>query len=155
MKWSAKPTVGRPEATLSGSAEICANLWYVIDDQGFIYSLRIKLYVCDSTEEEKKAFLLSRVYVDYLVARSFPVPERFGTTFITREGPGTKYPVIHHDDALRTGGLDRLFYDAFNVMEKDLPAQTRLSIPESPLIRITALTGPVDGGDIVPLDSIR
>lgn len=155
MKVSTRSAVSPSEARLKGSAEVCANLWYVVDEKGFVYSLRIKLYVCDSTEEEKEAFLLSRAYLDYLVARPFPVPERYGTTFITDEGRETKYPVIHHDDAVLFGGLYRLFRDGLDTMEKDLPAQTRLAIPEPLLMRITALTNESDGGDIVPADAVR
>lgn len=137
------------------SAEICCNLWYVVDDMGFIYSLRIKLYVCEGTEDEKNAFLLSRAYRDYLVARSFPVPDRFGTTFVSPEGSGTKLAVVHHDNVERTTGIDQMFFDGFDEMQKALPAQTRLAIPEDPLIRITALTIHPVSGDVVPLDAVR
>ena len=40
--------------------EIILNLWYVIDDEGLIYSLRARCYVHSGTDEEKLAFLRSQ-----------------------------------------------------------------------------------------------
>jgi hypothetical protein len=74
MKRSARSDGARADAALPEDAEICANLWYMIDNRGFIYGLRIKLYVCDGSEEEKLCFLRSRAYADYLVATPFPLP---------------------------------------------------------------------------------
>ena len=34
--------------------EIILNLWYVIDDDGLIYSLRARCYVHSGTDEEKR-----------------------------------------------------------------------------------------------------
>lgn len=152
MEWTTNPD--SHVAPLSDTAEIAANLWYVIDDKGFIYSLRIKLYVCEGSDEQKLAFLKSRAFSDYLGARPFPVPDRFSTRFHSSDGTNSKYPVIHHDDAVVLGGIDQLFYDGLDQMQEDLPAQTKLMIPESPLIKVTALTLNGDGR-IIPLDAIR
>lgn len=153
MEWTTNPD---PHvAPLSDTAEIVANFWYVIDDQGFIYSLRIKLYVCQGPEEIKLNFLKSRAFCDYLVAKPFPVPERFSTRFQGYDGSETiKYPVIHHDNAAVLGGIDQLFYDGLDQMQQDLLAQMKMTIPDSPLIKVTALTLSEDGS-LVPLDAIR
>lgn len=153
MQWNqAEP--GSIVATLPKDAEIVANLWYVIDHQGFIYSLRVMSYVATGTEQEKLAFLTSRAYLDYLVARPFPIPGRFGTTFVGDNGEGKKYAVIHHDSTGAIGGIDQLFFDALDKIQSDLPAQTELHIPESPLIKITALHGGQDG-TVVPVDALN
>lgn len=154
MKWTNQTLSPAQSARLPESAEIVANLWYVMDDQGFIYSLRIKPYICGGSDDEKLSFLKSRAYLDYLVARPFSVPSRFNTNFIEDDGSETKYAVIHHDDAIRLGGIDQLFFEGLDELQKGLPAQTNLSIPESPLIKVTALV--VDGnGNIVPHDSLN
>lgn len=154
MKWTSQTNTPSQSARLPDSAEIVANLWYVMDDQGFIYSLRIKPYVCEGTDNEKLSFLKSRTYLDYLVARPFSVPARFNTNFIETDGSETKYAVVHHDDAIRLGGIDQLFFDGLDELQKELPAQTKLSIPESPLIKVTALVGD-ENGNIVPHDSLN
>lgn len=152
MDWTAGR--GQDSAPLTNTAEIVANFWYVIDDDGFIYSLRIMLYVCEGSEEDKLAFLKSRAYCDYLVARPFPLPNRFSTRFVGNDGSETKYPVIHHNNAVGLGGIDQLFWDGLDEMQRDLPAQTKMRISESPFIKVTALVD--DGnGDIVPFDTVR
>lgn len=154
MKWTNQTLSPAESARLPDSAEIVANLWYVMDNQGFIYSLRIKPYVCGGSDDEKLSFLKSRAYLDFLIARPFSVPSRFNTNFIEDDGSETKYAVIHHDDAIRLGGIDQLFFEGLDELQKELPAQTKLSIPESPLIKVTALIVD-DNGNIVPLDSQR
>jgi hypothetical protein len=141
-------------APLSDGAEIVANFWYLIDEEGFIYSLRIKLYVCDGTEDEKLTFLKSRAYCDYLIARPFSIPDRFGTRFVGNDGTETKFPVIHHRGAVVLGGVDHLFWDGVDQMQRDLPAQTRLTISQSPCVKVTALVQDANG-NIVPFDTIR
>ena len=152
MKWT-QANPGSATQAFSADAEIIANLWYIIDDQGFIYSLRAMAYVATGSEADKLQFLASRAYLDYLVARPFQVPERYGTTFVGSNGEETKYAVIHHDSTSAIGGIDQLFFDALDQMQSDLPAQTTLSIPASPLIKITALYGGEDGS-VVPIDSL-
>jgi len=61
--------------TLS-TREVILNLWFVQDDEGFIYSLRVKPYVMEGEDSEKLNFLQQRAKLDYLIAESFPGPER-------------------------------------------------------------------------------
>lgn len=58
-------------------AEIILNLWYIHDDAGFIYSLRVRAYVGTGTDAENLAMLQRFANLDYLVARPFPIPDRF------------------------------------------------------------------------------
>ena len=152
MQWT-RATPGSVSANLPEDAEIVANLWYVIDDQGFIFSLRAMSYVATGTEQEKLSFLASRAYLDYLVARTFSIPTRYGTTFVDNGDERTKYAVIHHDSTAAIGGVDQLFFDALDTIQSDLPAQTELQIPESPLIKVTALHGSRDGA-VMPVDAL-
>ncbi len=121
--------------------EIILNLWYVFDDTGMIYSLRARAYVQSGSDEEKLAFLQRLAGIDYLIARPFPIPERYHTT-ITEGKVRKKMPVMLVQ-ALETHGgpvtAADLFDEAFKEIEKDLPAQTALSIPEDPLICLTGL----------------
>ena len=144
----------RDDANLPQNAEIIANLWYVLDDQGFIYSLRVALYVVGGSEADKLAFLASRAYLDYLVARPFPIPDRFAMTMVDPDGTETTYPVVHHDSMGALGGIEQLFFDALDQLESDLPAQTLLKVPESPLTKVTALVGTEDG-QVLPVDAMR
>ena len=153
MQWTSA-TPGSINPTLPEDAEIVANLWYVIDHQGFIFSLRVMSYVASGTDQEKLSFLASRAYLDYLVARPFPVPERYASTFVDDDGRHTKLAVVHHDSMKTLGGVDQLFFDALDIIQSDLPMQTRLQIPENPLIKITALQGRRDGS-VVPVDALR
>lgn len=153
MEWTNSRAKGA-NAELPISAEIIANLWYVIDDQGFIYSLRIALYVAGGSDEAKLELLNSRAYLDYLVARQFPIPARYGTSFVQDDGSKTKFAVIHHNSLATIGGADQLFFDGLGEMGKDLPAQTRLAIPESPMIKITSLVAQPNG-ELIPFDAIR
>lgn len=154
MEWTPQRTSSADAACLPDSAEIVANLWYLMDHQGFIYSLRIMLYVCEGSDDEKLTYLTSRAYRDYLVAHHFPVPKRFSARFVESDGTETAYAVIHHDTAVTLGGLDQLFFDGLDYLQKQLPAQTELGIPESPLIKVTALIVD-DNGRVVPVDSVR
>lgn len=139
---------------MADSSEVIANLWYVMDTHGFITSLRVHLYVADGTEDEKLSLLRSRAYMDFHVARVYGVPARFGTTIVEPGGEKTRYAVIHHDDAVRLGGIDQLFFDALDQWGAELAAQTSLKVPESPLTKITALV-PAEGHAVMPLDWVR
>lgn len=57
--------------------EIVLNLWYLRDEEGIVYSLRARAYVCQGTHDQKLSFLKERAQYDYLVADSFVIPERF------------------------------------------------------------------------------
>jgi hypothetical protein len=131
--------------------EIILNLWYVFDDTGMIYSLRARPYIQSGSDEEKLAFLQRSARTDYLIARPFPIPERFHST-ITEGKVRKKMPVMLVQALEIHGGpvtAADLFDEAFREIEKDLPAQTTLSIPEEPLICMTGLYAD-DHGDIRP-----
>jgi hypothetical protein len=129
--------------------EIILNLWYVVDDSGTIYSLRARCYVHNGTEEEKLAFLRSCAETDFLVAQPFPIPERLHTTVV--EGNNRqKMPIASHSALQATDGVGVLFEEVFQEMEKQLPAQTKLSIGRDPLVCITPLLGD-EHGNMRPL----
>ena len=113
--------------------EIILNLWYVYDDKGIIYSLRIKPYVMIGSDGEKIEFLKERARHDYLVACPFPIPNEFKTQI---EGKIYDVALI---EIVNTGNAIALFEEAIQQTEKLLPMQTELSIPESPIVVITPL----------------
>jgi hypothetical protein len=131
---------------MSGSRgpEIVLNLWYVHDDQGIIYSLRARAYIGFGSDKDKLELLRSHALVDYLIATPFPVPERFHTTVIEGEG-SRKMPVAVKSAVEATVGIQSIFEDVFVEMEKQLPAQTKLSIGQKPLVCITPVLGTDDG----------
>lgn len=131
--------------------EIILNLWYVYDDSGTIYSLRGRCYIGSGSDEEKLALLRRFAPTDYLIAQPFPVPERLHTTFVTEDGT-RKLPVIGTGPVERMGGPGMLFEEVFVELEKQLPAQTRLSIGRDPMICITPLLGSEDG-NLSPITS--
>jgi len=128
--------------------EIIANLWYILDEDGFIYSLRAKLYVLGGNDDEKLKFLKECATNDYLVAQPFPIPNSYSTKFATSQGE-QKIPVLHIASINAVGGPQILFEEAFNKMENELPIQTKLSIPQNPCIVITPLLAD-DNGNIYP-----
>ena len=71
--------------------EIILNLWYVHDNNGFIYSLRARCYVGSGADDEKLTLLRRFAQTDYLIAQPFPIPERFHTT-IVRETRRIEWP---------------------------------------------------------------
>ena len=131
--------------------EIILNLWYLYDNLGAIYSLRGRCYVGSGSDEEKLAFLRRFAASDYLIAQSFPVPERLYTTLVTNEGAG-KIHVTNAETVEFMGGPQMLFEEVFVEMEKQLPALTRLSIGPEPLTCITPLLGNEDG-NLTPVTS--
>jgi hypothetical protein len=130
------------------NAELILNLWYVQDDTGLIYSLRARCYVGSGDDEEKLALLRRCAQLDYLIAQPFPIPEQFHTTVI-QDGTPKKLPVVHLASLDSLGGPQVLFEEAFVALERQLPAQTSLSISQEPLLCITPLLGD-DDGEIKP-----
>ncbi len=57
--------------------EIILNLWYVVDDLGYIYSLRARAYLGSGSDDEKLAMLQKYAKTDYLIAKAFPIPKQF------------------------------------------------------------------------------
>lgn len=133
--------------------EIILNLWLVMDETGIIYSLRARCYVQAGTDDEKLAFLQQFAETDYLVAQSFPVPEWAHTTF--DDGVEKKKMAVASYSALQASGMiGALFEEAYQAMEKQLPAQTKLGIGSDPLVCITPLLGD-DYGNMRPLTAIK
>jgi hypothetical protein len=124
--------------------EIILNLWFVMDDQGLIYSLRARCYVHSGTDEEKLAFLQSVAGTDYLIAQTFSIPERFHTTIHDGEISET-VPMATYGGIRASVPFSTLFEDAMQEMEKQIPKQTRLRIGQRPIICMTPLLGDEDG----------
>ena len=121
------------------SAEITLNLWYVVDDLGFIYSLRVRAYVGQGSDDKKLEQLRSLASIDYLIARIFSIPKKYQL-----EGQP-----IFHKSALDLMPTIDLFCEAIEALQADLPSQTPLNIPDKPLVCITPLLGN-DNGNIRP-----
>jgi len=124
--------------------EVILNLWYVIDDEGLIYSLRGRCYVHSGTEEEKLAFLRSFAETDYLVAQPFPIPKGFHIHLVGGEKE-QQIPIASYGAVRETVPFISIFEDAIQAMEKQLPAQTKLTIGSDPVVCITPLLGDEDG----------
>ena len=132
--------------------EIILNLWYVMDDLGMIYSLRARCYVQSSSDEEKLAFLRGFAETDYFIAQPFPIPERLHTTII--EGDERRKMAVADHAALEVLGGAKSFQEVFQEMDKQLPAQTKLSIGQDPLVCITPLLAD-EVGNMHPLTAQR
>ena len=131
--------------------EIILNLWYVMDDQGIVYSLRARSYVHNGTDEEKLALLRRFAETDYLIAQSFPIPERLHITIV--EGDEQRKMAVASVPALEaTVGVGALFEEVFQEMENQLPAQTKLCIGQDPFVCITPLIAD-ERGNMRPLTS--
>lgn len=121
------------------NTELILNLWYIYDDTGHIYSLRARCYVGSGNDEKKLELLRQFSETDYLIAQPFPVPERFHTILVREGNVQEKVPVVHLTSLEPLGGPKVLFEDAFVALEQQLPAQTKLSISQQPLLCITPL----------------
>lgn len=120
--------------------EIILNLWYVHDDMGFIYSLRARAYLGFGDDQENLTLLQKFAIHDYLIARPFPIPERFGI-----QGK----PLFHKSAMDQLDSPIALFEDAIRALNRELPSQTPFEIPKRPLVCITPLLGD-DAGNIQP-----
>ena len=123
------------------SKEVVVNLWYVMDEEGVIYSLRAKAYVAMGSEVAKLEFLTQRALLDYLVADPFEIPQRFYIGISNLETPNrsTTLPVAHVSMLKTLDSPIALFEDALKVIEDGFPAQSQLAIPEHPLVCTTPL----------------
>jgi hypothetical protein len=124
--------------------EIILNLWYVAADDGLIYSLRARAYVAFGSEDEKLQRLQATADIDYLIAKTFPVPDRFQLI-----SEGHRMAVFPVNALPALDGPIALWEDAIRALEADLPAQTALSIGPDPFVCITPLRGD-DEGNIQP-----
>ncbi|MGA2985806.1 MAG: hypothetical protein ABSG32_18515 [Terriglobia bacterium] len=126
--------------------EIILNLWFVYGDNDLIYSLRARAYFGTGTDEEKQVLLQRFRNTDYLIAQAFPIPERFYTPIVRPPGepiriPEKKIPVANGKAFKELGDYAVLFDDAIKELEKQMPAQTELSISQHPILCITPLFG--------------
>lgn len=120
--------------------EVIVNLWYVMDEDGIIYSLRAKAYIGIGSEVEKLEFLQQRASLDYLVAEPFEIPQRFYIQIGNMDTPETTLVPVAHVSMLQT--LDSpitLFEDALRIIEDRFPAQSQLDIPQQPIVCTTPL----------------
>ncbi|MEK6301618.1 MAG: hypothetical protein AABO41_12920 [Acidobacteriota bacterium] len=135
------------------SPEIMFSLWYVHGGDGLIYSLRARAYVCTGNEEEDLAFLQRLAPTDYLIAKPFSIPEPFHIRqAVMGEAEDEILPVAHVSvvtrNAVALGLVDSriaIFEEAIKQLGKEFPAQSRLRVPENPLVCITPLVGDEDG----------
>jgi hypothetical protein len=116
----------------------------VLDDEGLIYSLRARCYVHTGTNTEKLEFLRSVAGIDYLIAQTFEIPERFHITIHDGERVA-KVPMASYTGIRATVPFSALFEDAIHEMEKQIPKQTPLGIGQQPLVCMTTLLGDAEG----------
>jgi len=123
--------------------EICLNLWYVRDEQGFIYSLRARAYFLEGNDKDKLKELQRLSKTDYLIAKAFPIPQRYQLDEVG-------VFVVHGLQLLPN--KTALFEDAIQFLQSELPAQTPYDIPDQPLVCVTPLLGDDDGNISFKID---
>jgi hypothetical protein len=126
--------------------EICLNLWYVRDEEGFIYSLRARAYFLEGSDDDKLRELQRLSLVDYLIAKAFPIPQRY-------QLDKTGVFVVRGLQILPT--KTALFEDAIQFLQSEMPFQTPFDIPDKPLVCITPLIGDDDGNISLKIDEIN
>ncbi|MYF98364.1 hypothetical protein F4212_04420 [Candidatus Poribacteria bacterium] len=95
--------------------EVIVNLWYLIDEEGLIYSLRVKTYIGTGSIKEKLEFLQQRASLDYLIAEPFEIPQRFHVRIGT--GPKSEIMPIAHVTSLEVSSSPiALFEDALRLL---------------------------------------
>lgn len=113
--------------------EVVPNLWYVMDDDGFIHHLLGRTYVANGSDSDKLAFLHERALLDWKIAESFPVPGRYR---IFLAGTEEALHAIHASD-LKNVGYNVLFREVMDELEKRLGVFGGLKIPLEPLLVVT------------------
>ncbi len=98
----------------------------------------MRFYVGTGSDEEKLTFLQRFAGVDYLIARPFPVPKRLHTRL---PATGAVAPVVSRRALRSLPNRIDAFEEAIKTIRDELPAQTKLEVPESPLVCITTLLG--------------
>jgi hypothetical protein len=129
---------------MSTEPEILLNLWYVRDDEGIIYSLRARAYVGFGSDDEKLTLLRQYAETDYLIAQPYPIPERFHIT-VREDGVARRMAVAHVSQLEPAGTGIALFEDAIKDLERQMPAQTRLTVGPRPVVCMTPLIADDDG----------
>ena len=124
--------------------EIIANLWYLIDEKGFIFEVRGRMYIAQGSDEEKLKYLHQFTHIDFMIAPSRSLPKNLKTTFHHGNEEKT-YNVIQHNDLKILGGEGVLFVDLFTEMENSIASYSPLQFPADPLTVITPLKQNQDG----------
>ncbi len=120
--------------------EIIINLWYVMNEVGFIYEVRGRMYIVEGSDENKLKYLHQYTHTDFMISPSYTLPKSIKTNI----GDET-YNIVHYNDMKLSGGESILFEDLFNEMEKSIPSDTLLKFPENPLTVITPLSKDENG----------
>lgn len=120
--------------------EIIVNLWYVFDDEGYIFGLRGRTYVGEGTDQQKLTFLQKYATIDYILAYPFLIPSRLYV----------KGQKLSHKSVLDMVGSADFFAEVFEGLNQQLPVPRLLTIPDQPLICVTPLTVN-DRGQIIPV----
>ena len=118
--------------------KIVLNLWYVHDDVGLIYSLRARAYIGTGTDDQNRAMLQRFANRDYLIARPFPIPDRFHLE-IEENGKRKRIAAAPEEYLGTFDSPIALFEDAIKELDADLPAQTSLRIGPAPKFCTTGL----------------
>jgi len=131
------------------SAEICLNLWFFVDDTGFVLRLAGKAYALRGTDKEKLAALHLMSGTDHLTATQATVPPQF---------------VVNSENGQMRGAIPALivqqnhaplFGPLMDQIERDLPKLMRsvndnyeqfvLKFPKEPLCVTTVVYERADG----------
>jgi hypothetical protein len=130
-------------------AEVCLNLWYFVDDTGFVIRLAGKAYALAGSEDEKLAALHATAGTDHLTATQGKVPPNFVLDTEHGEMAGA-VPAI---DVIPNHGA--VFGPLIDKIERELPKSIRsiddnykqfsIRIPQDPLCVTTAVYERNDG----------
>ncbi|UCO97517.1 hypothetical protein LF844_23105 [Metapseudomonas lalkuanensis] len=137
-------------------AELIINLWALYDGStGTVYALAGRAYNIAGTDREKLDFLKMAARTDYVTAKRYRVPDRFGIVF----PDGQEHTGVVYLNAVSDPNA-QLFEELFNNLEADLPPLPRFSvegasyvpqrIPNDPLC-ITTVLYEDDAGNIRPV----
>lgn len=129
------------------------NLWYVHGGDGFIYSLRARAYISTGNDKEDLAFLQRLASTDYLIAKPFQIPKPFHIRQTVIGRTEQEILAVAHVSVVTKDGVAlgmvgseiAIFEEGMKELEKEFPAQSRLSVPKNPLVCITPLVGDEDG----------
>ena len=115
--------------------EVTLNLWYVADQDGFVYSLRGRAYLASGPLDEKLVILKTSADVDYLIAADHPIPEEFRL----RDSSGQ--PMDHSHVEILESSTDPLapFRAVVRELQRGIPTSSDLVIPRNPVVCITPL----------------
>lgn len=114
--------------------EIILNLWYLTDENGFIFSLKAKPYVHVGDDSSKTSFLKERANYDFEVAKDYFLDEKM--KFVSPHGELNVAPVNLLSSEV---GINQLYGRVFDEIDRELSSLSNLKLPESPLYVLTAL----------------